>query len=84
MFSLTDILKEALGLILSWDQNLSEIVMLSLRVTLTAVVISCLIGLPLGAMIGAFRFPGRGIVTVFIEQTPAGQRLSHAIQHDIP
>lgn len=66
MFSLTDILKEALGLILSWDQNLSEIVMLSLRVTLTAVVISCLIGLPLGAMIGAFRFPGRGIVTVFL------------------
>ncbi|SHL05010.1 tungstate transport system permease protein [Roseovarius marisflavi] len=66
MFSLTDILTEALGLILTWDRDLSEIVMLSLRVTLTAVVISCLIGLPLGAMVGAFRFPGRGVLTVLL------------------
>lgn len=66
MFSFTDILTEALGLILTWDQNLSEIVMLSLRVTLTAVAISCLIGLPLGAIVGAFRFPGRSVMTVFL------------------
>ncbi|SFN65208.1 tungstate transport system permease protein [Roseovarius lutimaris] len=66
MFSLTDILGEAFGLILTWDRNLSEIVMLSLRVTLSAVVISCLIGLPLGAVVGAFRFPGRGLVTVLL------------------
>ncbi|SLN21157.1 Sulfate transport system permease protein CysW [Roseovarius gaetbuli] len=66
MFSLTDILSEALGLILTWDRGLSEIVMLSLRVTLTAVVISCLIGLPLGAVVGAFRFPGRGVLTVLL------------------
>jgi tungstate transport system permease protein len=66
VFSLTDILKEALGLILTWDRDLNEIVMLSLRVTFTAVVISCLIGLPLGALVGAFRFTGRGVVTVFL------------------
>lgn len=66
MFSLTDILSEALGLILSWDRNLSEIVMLSLRVTLSAVAISCLIGLSLGAVVGAFRFRGRGVVTVLL------------------
>jgi len=66
LFSLTDILGEAFGLILTWDRNLSEIVMLSLRVTLSAVVISCLIGLPLGAVVGAFRFPGRGLVTVLL------------------
>lgn len=66
MFSLTDILSEALGLILTWDRDLSEIVMLSLRVTLTAVVISCLVGLPLGAVVGAFRFPGRGVLTVLL------------------
>lgn len=66
MFSLTDILSEALRLILTWDRDLSEIVMLSLRVTLTAVVISCLIGLPLGAVVGAFRFPGRGVLTVLL------------------
>ncbi|MGR3652511.1 MAG: ABC transporter permease [Roseovarius sp.] len=57
---------EALGLILTWDRDLSEIVLLSLRVTLTAVAISCLIGLPLGAVVGAFRFRGRGTVTVLL------------------
>ncbi|MDZ7710745.1 MAG: ABC transporter permease [Roseovarius sp.] len=66
MFSLGDILAEALGLILTWDRDLSEIVILSLRVTLTAVAIACLIGLPLGAVIGAFRFPGRGVLTVLL------------------
>ena len=66
MFSLGDILAEALGLILTWDRDLSEIVILSLRVTLTAVAIACLIGLPLGAIIGAVRFPGRGILTVLL------------------
>ena len=64
MFSLGDILAEALGLILDWDRDLSEIVLLSLRVTLSAVAIACLVGLPLGAVVGAFRFPGRGAVTV--------------------
>ncbi|HAW47297.1 MAG TPA: ABC transporter permease [Roseovarius sp.] len=57
---------EALGLILTWDRDLSEIVLLSLRVTFTAVAISCLIGLPLGAVVGAFRFRGRGTVTVLL------------------
>ena len=66
MFSLGDILAEALGLILSWDRDLSEIVALSLRVTLSAVAIACLIGLPLGAIIGAFHFPGRSILTVLL------------------
>ena len=66
MFSFGDIMAEALGLILTWDRDLSEIVLLSLRVTLTAVAIACLIGLPLGAIVGAFRFPGRGTVTVLL------------------
>jgi len=66
VFSFGDIMAEALGLILTWDRDLSEIVLLSLRVTLTAVAISCLIGLPLGAVVGAFRFRGRGTVTVLL------------------
>jgi len=60
------ILAEAVGLILAWDPDLLEIIALSLRVTLTAVAVSCLIGLPLGAAIGAFRFPGRSVVTVVL------------------
>jgi tungstate transport system permease protein len=41
-----------------------EIIGLSLRVTLTAVALACMIGLPLGAVVGAFRFPGRGAAVV--------------------
>jgi tungstate transport system permease protein len=66
MFSLGDIMAEAFGLILTWDRDLSEIVILSLRVTLSAVALACLIGLPVGAVVGAFRFPGRGVVTVLL------------------
>ena len=60
------ILAEAVGLILAWDPDLIEIIALSLRVTLTAVAVACLIGLPLGAAVGAFRFPGRTVVTVIL------------------
>jgi tungstate transport system permease protein len=60
------ILAEAVGLILAWDPDLIEIIALSLRVTLTAVAVACVIGLPLGAAVGAFRFPGRTLVTLIL------------------
>lgn len=60
------ILGEAVGLILVWDPDLVEIIGLSLQVTLTAVAIACVIGLPLGALVGAFSFPGRTAVTVVL------------------
>ena len=66
MESFLEILGEALGLILAWDSDLMEIIGLSLRVTLTAVAISCAIGLPLGAAVGAFRFPGRTAAIVIL------------------
>lgn len=59
-------LSSAFGLILAWDPALIEIVGLSLRVTLTAVALACLIGLPLGAVVGAFRFPGRTAIAVVL------------------
>ncbi len=49
----------AFALIFEFDADLVEIIGLSLRVSLTAVLISAAIGLPLGALAGAFRFPGR-------------------------
>lgn len=64
MTSFADILGEALRLILIWDPDLMEIIGLSLRVTLTAVALACLIGLPLGAAVGAFRFWGRAPVAL--------------------
>ena len=60
------VLIEAVGLILTWDPDLIEIIGLSLRVTLTAVAIACLIGLPLGALVGAFSFPGRTVANVVL------------------
>lgn len=66
MDSFAGVLAEAVGLILAWDPDLMEIIGLSLRVTLTAVAISCLIGLPLGALVGAFRFPGRAVLSVLL------------------
>jgi tungstate transport system permease protein len=57
---------QAVGLIFSWDPDLVEIVRLSLEVTLTAVILACLIGLPLGAAVGAFRFPGRSAAALVL------------------
>src|SRR5699024_11053280 len=54
----------AFNLILGGDPELAQIVALSLRVTLTAVLVSCLIGLPFGAALALWRFPGRGAVIV--------------------
>ena len=59
-------LAEAFGLVLSGDRDLLEIIGLSMRVTLSAVALACVIGLPVGAAVGAFRFPGRVLVTVIL------------------
>src|SRR5262245_7902673 len=54
------------ALIAGLDSQLLEIVGLSLRVSLTAVVIACLLGLPLGAAIAVGRFPGRRALIVVL------------------
>lgn len=56
----------ALALIASADADLLEIVVLSLRVSLTATALACLIGVPLGALLAIARFPGRGGVVVLV------------------
>jgi tungstate transport system permease protein len=50
----------AFGLILSLDPAVLAIVALSLRVSLSALLLAALIGLPLGALLAVARFPGRG------------------------
>ncbi|HLS19167.1 MAG TPA: ABC transporter permease [Paracoccaceae bacterium] len=57
---------EALFLMLSADPDFLEIVFLSLRMTFTAVIIACIIAMPIGAMLAVFRFPGRGVLTVLV------------------
>ena len=57
---------EAFHLIAAGDGDLLEIVGLSLRISLTAVVISCVIGFPLGAVIGIGDFRGRQCIIVCV------------------
>jgi tungstate transport system permease protein len=56
----------ALGLILAGDPTLGGIVLLSLEVSLSAVVCATLLGLPLGAALAVGRFPGRRAVVVLL------------------
>ena len=53
---------KAFYLLISGDAALMEIIMLSLQVSLSAVVFATLIGLPLGSILAVGRFPGRGAV----------------------
>ncbi len=55
-----------LRLILSGDAELWAIVLLSLKVSLMAVGVSALIGMPLGAALAVGRFPGRQAVIVLL------------------
>ena len=57
---------QAFSLIFSGDAALAEIFWLSVKVSLTAVLIACAIGLPLGAVLAVQRFPGRGSVVSII------------------
>lgn len=57
---------EALRLVLTFDAELGAIVVLSLRVSLGAVLLAALIGLPLGALLGVARFPGRAALIVLL------------------
>jgi tungstate transport system permease protein len=56
----------AFSLLTTADSELVRIVLLSLRVTLSALAIAALVGLPLGAWLAIARFPGRGLVVVIL------------------
>ena len=60
------VFSSAIGLMIDLDPAFLGIIGLSLRVSLTAIVLACLIGLPLGAGLALARFPGRaGVVVIF-------------------
>ena len=66
MNSLLQATLHAAQLVAGGDHKLVEIVLLSLSVSLTAVLIACLLGLPLGAAIAVSRFPGRRSLIVVL------------------
>jgi len=59
-------LATALNLILSLDPRLLDIVALSLRVSLSAVMLAALVGLPLGAALALWHFPGHSLLVVIL------------------
>lgn len=57
-----DGLLQALRLILTGDQNLIEILLMTFQVSGTALIFSSVIGIPLGAILGLTRFPSRKLL----------------------
>ena len=66
MAGFIDAFHTALRLIATLDPQLIEIVLLSLQVSLLAVVAASLIGFALGGALAVYRFPGRGMVTAVL------------------
>ncbi len=58
----TEAFNKALTLMLSFDPELYGIIFLSIRISVIATLISTIIGLPLGSMIGLNRFWGRAAI----------------------
>lgn len=56
----------ALRLVAGGDPELVGIVLLSLQVSLTAVLVASVLALPVGAAVALFRFPARGAVIVVL------------------
>lgn len=66
MTDLSEAFAAAWALIVGFDGELAQVVGLSLRVSLSAVVIATLIGMPLGALLAVGRFPGRQPLIVLL------------------
>jgi tungstate transport system permease protein len=62
--TLSDSFLTAWQLVAAADTRLAGIVWLSLRVSLAATLIACVIGMPVGALLAVGRFPGRRVLIV--------------------
>lgn len=61
-----DSAREAVKLLVSGQPAVMEIIYLSLRVSGIATLIAVLLGMPVGALVGAYRFPGRKLSVAMI------------------
>ena len=66
MNEISEALVLAFNLIMTFDGALAEIVGLSLYVSILAVVVATLIGVPLGAVVALMSFRGRSTVEIFL------------------
>jgi len=67
MNSFSDALHRAFSLLLQWDEGLWTIIGLSLQVSLSALVIAVVVGLPLAIALTVYRFPGDRIIRVIVD-----------------
>ena len=66
MIEFVEAFRLAFNLIITLDANILEIVLLSLKVSLVALIVACLIGFSLGSILASSKFYGRGIVLIII------------------
>ena len=66
MTSFAEGLSHAIELIISLDNDLIGIIAMSLKVSISAVLISCIIGFPIGASLALCKFRGRNLVLVIL------------------
>jgi tungstate transport system permease protein len=58
--------EHALALLVHGDPEVLQITLLSLEISGTATIVSLLLGIPLGTLLGLTRFPGRGLVVSLV------------------
>ena len=63
---LTESLRHAFGLIVALDPEVVRTVWTSLYTSMVAIVLAAAVGVPLGALLGLGRFPGRGLALTFL------------------
>jgi tungstate transport system permease protein len=66
MTDFIDAFRRAIGLIVTLDPSLVEILVLSIKVSLSAVAIASLLGFAIGGALAVYRFPGRGAVSTIL------------------
>ena len=66
MTDFIDAFRRAVGIIVTLDPSLVEILVLSLKVSLSAVAIASLLGFAIGGALAVYRFPGRGAVSAIL------------------
>lgn len=66
MGEILDGIREAVLLLISLDPEVMNIISVSLQVSGTALLISVVIGLPLGTFLGLTKFPGKKFVTALL------------------
>lgn len=57
-------LQNAIALIVNGDRELCNILLVTAKMSLSSSLFALVIGVPIGVWLGAFRFPGRGILVV--------------------